>query len=153
MPDLQIVTVGSNHICPMVTGTVPHVGGPVTGPGCPGVSINGQPIALMGDICVCAGPPDTIVQGYPGIMVNGTPIVVQNAMTAHGGTIPLGVPGVTAGSAAPVKPVNLSIKEISFPKISNFAAVISGHGKELKEAKKNMEEVKESAFLPNINFS
>jgi len=135
MPDLQIVTIGTNHVCPMVSGKVPHVGGPVTGPGCPGVTINGQTIALMGDRCVCTGPPDTIVQGYPGITVNDIPIVVQNAMTAHGGVIPVGVPGVTAGSAAPVKPVILD------------------HKKELKEAEKNIEEVEESAFLPYINFS
>ena len=27
------------HACPMVTGTVPHVGGPIVGPGAPTVMI------------------------------------------------------------------------------------------------------------------
>ena len=59
-------TVGSMHVCPMLnpgTPPPPHVGGPVSGPGVPTVLIGGKPAAVMGDMCVCAGPPDTIVQG------------------------------------------------------------------------------------------
>ena len=40
------------HICPMQTPAVPpipHVGGPVVGPGCPTVLIGGLPAAVMGD--------------------------------------------------------------------------------------------------------
>ena len=98
----QIVTINLNHICPMVTGVTPHIGGPIIGPGCPGVMVNGVPISVMGDMCVCCGPPDTIVQGEPGILVNGKPIVLQGCMTAHGGIIPAGVPGVTVSSASPI---------------------------------------------------
>ena len=48
----QIVTINLNHICPMVTGVTPHIGGPIIGPGCPGVMVNGVPISVMGDMCV-----------------------------------------------------------------------------------------------------
>ena len=34
--------VGDMHTCPMVTGVVPHVGGPITGPGSPTVLIGGH---------------------------------------------------------------------------------------------------------------
>ncbi len=61
------------HTCPMVTpGTppVPHVGGPITGPGSPTVLIGGLPAARVGDMAVCTGPPDTIVPpGCPTVMI------------------------------------------------------------------------------------
>lgn len=103
----QVVTVNMMHTCPMTTGTVPHVGGPVIGPGSAGVKINGVPIALQGDTCQCQGPPDSIVQGCPGVTINGTPIAVQQSPTAHGGTISQGVTGVVVVSK------NESVFEIS----------------------------------------
>jgi len=79
----------------MTTGNTPHVGGPIIGPGSTGVTINGVPIALQGDKCICAaGGEDVILQGCPGVTINGVPIAVQGSPTAHGGTIPAGVPGV-----------------------------------------------------------
>ncbi|WP_244880339.1 PAAR domain-containing protein [Saccharicrinis fermentans] len=51
MAGKPIATVGSMHVCPMVTGYIPHMGGPVSGPGAPNVLINGKPVALMA-ICV-----------------------------------------------------------------------------------------------------
>lgn len=50
------------YACPMLnpgTPPPPHVGGPVSGPGVPTVLIDGKPAAVMGDMCVCASPPDT----------------------------------------------------------------------------------------------
>lgn len=132
----------------MVTGLVPHVGGPIIGPGCPGVLVDGLPVSVMGDMCVCCGPPDTIAQGYPGVMVNGVPIVVQNAMTAHGGMVPVGVPGVTISSAQPVQPITMSIKKIPFPKIrmiDTAGAAVTGNSNKLNEAKSNIKELKENA--------
>ena len=70
------------HTCPFCTGTVPHVGGPVTGPGVPTVLINGQPAAVMGDFCACVGPPDVIVQGEARVFFGGKPAVTTGAMTA-----------------------------------------------------------------------
>ena len=51
------------HTCPMVTGVVPHVGGPILPPGSPTVLIGGLPAARVGDMAVCTGPPDSIIMG------------------------------------------------------------------------------------------
>lgn len=88
------------HICPMVTPgspPIPHVGGPVTGPGVPNVLIGGMPAAVMGDMCVCIGPPDTIVKGSATVMISGRPAARMGDTTAHGGSIVLGVPTVMIG--------------------------------------------------------
>ncbi len=45
------------HACPMVTGVVPHGGGPVVGPCSPNVLIAGLPAARVTDQCTCVGPP------------------------------------------------------------------------------------------------
>jgi uncharacterized Zn-binding protein involved in type VI secretion len=78
------------HVCPMVTALVPHVGGPVTGPGAPTVFIGGLPAAVMGDLCTCTGPPDTIVLGSTTVMISGKPAARLGDSTAHGGSIVLG---------------------------------------------------------------
>lgn len=78
------------HVCPMVTGTVPHVGGPVLGPGAPTVLIGGLPAAVMGDTCTCTGPPDTIVLGSTTVLIGGKPAARLGDTTAHGGSIILG---------------------------------------------------------------
>ncbi len=88
------------HVCPMVTPGVPpipHVGGPITGPGCPTVLIGGIPAAVMGDMCVCVGPPDTIVLGSAGVLFGGKPAARMGDTTAHGGTIMAGCPTVLIG--------------------------------------------------------
>jgi uncharacterized Zn-binding protein involved in type VI secretion len=92
--------VGDMHICPMVTpGTppVPHVGGPITGPGCPTVLIGGMPASVVGDLCVCTGPPDTIAMGSVTVFFGGMPAVRMGDSTVHGGTISLGLPTVLIG--------------------------------------------------------
>lgn len=53
--------VADMHTCPMVTGLVPHVGGPILPPGSPTVLIGGMPAARVGDMATCVGPPDTIL--------------------------------------------------------------------------------------------
>lgn len=78
------------HVCPMVTGLVPHVGGPVTGPGVPTVLIGGLPAAVVGDLCTCTGPPDTIVLGSTTVMIGGKPAARLGDTTAHGGSLVLG---------------------------------------------------------------
>ncbi len=55
--------VSDMHICPMVTGTVPHVGGPILPPGAVTVHIGGLPAARQGDWATCVGPIDTILMG------------------------------------------------------------------------------------------
>ena len=85
------------HVCPMVTGTVPHVGGPILPPGAPTVLIGGLPAACVGDMCVCVGPPDRIVAGSGTVLIGGKPAARMGDSTAHGGTIILGCPTVIIG--------------------------------------------------------
>jgi uncharacterized Zn-binding protein involved in type VI secretion len=85
------------HVCPMVTGIVPHVGGPITGPGTPTVLIGGMPAAVVGDMCTCVGPPDVIVKGSATVLIGGKPAARMGDMTAHGGSIVLGLPTVMIG--------------------------------------------------------
>lgn len=85
------------HSCPMVTALVPHVGGPVMGPGVPTVIIAALPAAVLGDSCVCTGPPDSIVMGSTTVMIGGKPAARMGDPTAHGGVIVLGAPNVIIG--------------------------------------------------------
>lgn len=81
------------HQCPMQTPApvpIPHVGGPIYGPGEPTVLIGGLPAARVGDMCVCTGPPDSIVQGSTTVMIGGMPAARVGDATAHGGNIMLG---------------------------------------------------------------
>jgi len=43
------------HVCPMVTGIIPHVGGPILPPGGGTVLIKGQPAARLGDLTAHGG--------------------------------------------------------------------------------------------------
>lgn len=61
--------VGDLHTCPMVTGVVPHVGGPILPPGSPTVLIGGLPAARLGDMATCTGPPDSIVMGCMTVII------------------------------------------------------------------------------------
>ena len=89
------------HTCPMQTpafpSPIPHVGGPVVGPGVPNVLIGKMPAAVVGDMCVCVGPPDTIVKGSATVMINGRPAARMGDTTAHGGSIVAGCPTVMIG--------------------------------------------------------
>lgn len=78
------------HVCPMVTAVVPHVGGPIVGPGAPTVLIGGIPAARLGDMATCVGPPDVIVMGSPKVLIGGQPAARLGDSTAHGGVIVLG---------------------------------------------------------------
>lgn len=91
--------VGDMHTCPMVTGVVPHVGGPVLPPGCPTVLIGFMPAARMGDMAVCVGPPDSIVKGSATVLIGGKPAARMGDSTAHGGVIALGCPTVLIGDS------------------------------------------------------
>ncbi|HYQ56740.1 MAG TPA: PAAR domain-containing protein [Draconibacterium sp.] len=89
--------INDMHTCPMVTGTVPHVGGPVIGPGDATVMIGGMPAAVVGDMATCSGPPDTIAAGSTTVMIGGKPAARMGDLTAHGGTIIIGCPTVNIG--------------------------------------------------------
>jgi uncharacterized Zn-binding protein involved in type VI secretion len=82
------------HTCPMTTGPVPHVGGPILPPGVPTVLIAGLPAATVGSMCTCVGPPDSIIKGSMKVMIGGRPAARMGDQTAHGGVIVLGAPTV-----------------------------------------------------------
>jgi uncharacterized Zn-binding protein involved in type VI secretion len=85
------------HLCPMVTGTVPHVGGPILPAGEPSVLIGGLPAARVGDMAVCIGPPDTIASGSGTVLIGGMPAARMGDSTAHGGVIIIGCATVLIG--------------------------------------------------------
>lgn len=88
------------HTCPMQTPAVPpipHVGGPVIGPGMPNVLIGMLPAARVGDMLICVGPPDSIVKGSATVMIGGMPAARMGDTTAHGGQIVLGAVNVIIG--------------------------------------------------------
>ncbi|HKX86556.1 MAG TPA: PAAR domain-containing protein [Flavobacterium sp.] len=85
------------HTCPLVSGTVPHVGGPLLPGGNATVMIGGVPASIVGDTCVCAGPTDSLVAGSSSVMIGGKPAVRMGDSTAHGGVIVAGCPTVIIG--------------------------------------------------------
>ena len=78
------------HVCPMVTGTVPHVGGPILPAGEPTVLIGNLPAARMGDMATCVGPPDSIIAGSATVLIGGIHAARMGDSTAHGGSIVVG---------------------------------------------------------------
>jgi uncharacterized Zn-binding protein involved in type VI secretion len=81
----------------MVTGTVPHVGGPILPAGAPTVLIGGMPAACVGDMATCTGPPDSIIAGSSTVLIGGKPAARMGDSTSHGGTIVAGLPTVLIG--------------------------------------------------------
>jgi uncharacterized Zn-binding protein involved in type VI secretion len=88
------------HTCPMVTGLVPHVGGPIIPPCCPTVITCGQPQARVTDMLICTGPTDVIVKGSTSVIVCGQQAARIGDLTAHGGVIVTGCPTVIIGDLA-----------------------------------------------------
>jgi uncharacterized Zn-binding protein involved in type VI secretion len=92
--------IGDMHTCPLVTPgspPIPHVGGQVVGPGAPDVLIGGAPAAVVGDMCMCVGPPDSAILGSGTVMIAGKPALRLGDTTAHGGTVITGCPTVLIG--------------------------------------------------------
>jgi len=94
MPAARVLDM---HVCPMVTVLVPHVGGPILPPCCPTVLTGSMPQARVTDMAVCVGPPDVIVLGSFTVLVGGMPAARMGDLTAHGGTIVIGLPTVLIG--------------------------------------------------------
>ncbi len=85
------------HVCPMVSGTVPHIGGPIVSPCVPTVMVSFLPASVVGDQCVCIGPPDVVVKGSATVIIGGRPAARIGDQTAHGGVITTGSPTVIIG--------------------------------------------------------
>ena len=88
MPPAARVT--DMHVCPMVTGIVPHVGGPILPPCAATVLIGFLPAARITDLATCVGPPDIIVMGSSTVFIEYLPAARMGDSTAHGGVIVLG---------------------------------------------------------------
>jgi uncharacterized Zn-binding protein involved in type VI secretion len=125
------------HVCPLVTPGVPpipHVGGPITGPGVPTVLIGGMPASVVGDIATCTGPPDTVVKGSSGVLIGGRPAARMGDTCAHGGAIVRGCPTVLIGETIPgapppvVAPTTAAVNVPSTAGPSGSAASQSGTG-------------------------
>ena len=87
--------LGDFHICPMETPAapvpIPHVGGPVIGPGVLTVLIGGLPAAVVGNEALCIAPvPDVIEKGSLTVFIGGLPAARMGDPTAHGGEILMG---------------------------------------------------------------
>lgn len=98
MPPAARIT--DTHSCPTQTpGTppIPHVGGPIIGPGDPTVLIEKLPAARVGDQLVCVGPPDSITVGSATVMIGGRPAARIGDSTAHGGIVLQGAMTVIIG--------------------------------------------------------
>lgn len=78
------------HLCPMVTGVVPHVGGPIIPPCAPTVLIGSLPSARILDMATCVGPPDAIAKGAATVLVMNMPASRILDSTSHGGIIVMG---------------------------------------------------------------
>lgn len=59
---------GDMHSCPLLTGTIPHIGGTVA-MGSATVFINGMPAARQGDMVTEQGPPNSIAVGEPTVII------------------------------------------------------------------------------------
>lgn len=88
--------ISDMHVCPMVTGVVPHVGGPIA-LGHFTTLVVSLPAARVGDMCVCVGPPDVIAKGSATVLIGSMPAARLGDLTAHGGTIVVGAPTVLIG--------------------------------------------------------
>ncbi len=87
------------HTCPQVTVLIPHVGGPIIGPGVATVLASKMPVSVVGDTCTCVGPPDVIVEGSANVLVQNRPVAALGSKTAHGGLVVAGAPTVLVGTA------------------------------------------------------
>ncbi len=92
--------ISDMHECPMTNPpplSAPHVGGPIVGPGVPNVLIGGMPASVVGDMLICVGPPDVVVEGSLTVRFGGRFAARMGDETAHGGSILTGFPTVEIG--------------------------------------------------------
>lgn len=93
----------------MVTGVVPHVGGPIVAPGAPTVLIEFLPAARMTDMLTCVGPPDMIMMGSPTVLIQFLMAARLGDPTVHGGVIVLGAFTVMIGEVGMGSPASVVV--------------------------------------------
>jgi uncharacterized Zn-binding protein involved in type VI secretion len=97
----------------MVTGVVPHVGGPIIAPGAPTVLIEFLPAARMTDMLTCVGPPDMIMMGSPTVLIQFLMAARMGDPTVHGGVIVVGAPTVQIGEVGMGLPVAVVVPPLA----------------------------------------
>lgn len=88
--------IGDMHVCPMVTGIIPHVGGPLT-VGLPTVLTCCIPQATVSKMMTCVGPPDLVATGSMTVLVGNMPAARLGDLGGHGGAVVAGAPTVMIG--------------------------------------------------------
>lgn len=90
--------IGDMHVCPMVTGIVPHVGGPFV-LGSMTVLVGMMPQSRVTDQLVCVGPPDVAVMGCETVLVGmagaGGAAGAMGGISAMGASVPTQPPATT----------------------------------------------------------
>ncbi len=121
--------LGDMHQCPAYSGKSAHSGGPISGPGCPTVMIGGMPAAVMTDMCVCNGPPDTIVLGSTGVFFGGKPAARLGDKCAHGGVIVAGCTTVLIGDNVAGMPLTVLLDMVKvIPELAQKVALKQAAG-------------------------
>ncbi len=93
--------IGDMHVCPMVTGIVPHVGGPFI-LGSMTVLVGMMPQSRVTDQLTCVGPPDVCVMGAETVLVGeagaGGAAGAMGGISAMGASVPMQSPAATTSS-------------------------------------------------------
>ena len=74
-----------------------RLGGPILPPCAVTVLVGALPAARVTDMCLCVGPPDVIALGSFTVLIMNLPAARIGDMTAHGGSIVMGMPTVLTG--------------------------------------------------------
>ena len=116
--------IGDMHVCPMVTGVVPHVGGPFI-LGSPTVLTGFMPQSRVTDQLTCVGPPDVAAMGVMTVLVGmagaGGAAGAAAGIAAMGVSVPVIAPSAPAGTPQSVMQydgtINTSTQASSLPPI------------------------------------
>ncbi len=105
--------IGDLHTCPMVTGVVPHVGGPFI-LGSPTVIVGMMPQSRVTDQLICVGPPDVALKGEPTVLVGmagaGGAAGASAGVSAMAVPVPMAAPpAVSGGSPAAMAEAGSSV--------------------------------------------
>lgn len=95
--------IGDMHVCPMVTGVVPHVGGPFI-LGSTTVLVGMMPQSRVTDQLTCVGPPDVAVMGCETVLVGmagaGGAGGAMGGIAAMGASVPVQPPATSTSPQA-----------------------------------------------------
>jgi uncharacterized Zn-binding protein involved in type VI secretion len=109
--------VGDMHVCPMVTGVVPHVGGPFI-LGSPTVIVGEMMQSRVTDQLTCVGPPDIAVMGCETVLVGsaggGGAAGAAAGVQAMGAQVPMNAATSSQGPSAELQQ-NGTIKTSAAP--------------------------------------